>query len=290
VAFVKNTFPRDLTLDGVRVVVDAAHGAAYVVAPLVFSELGARVHAIGVRPNGTNINREVGALHPDHARAEVVRRGAQIGIALDGDADRVIVIDEKGQIVDGDAVMAMCATRMKRDGELRRDTVVATVMSNLGLERALEAQGIALVRTPVGDRYVVEAMRRGGFNLGGEQSGHLVFLDHSSTGDGLIGALQVLALMIRTGQPLSELAQQAMERVPQVLESVTLRARKPLEDMASLQRLVERVKASLGKEGRVLVRWSGTEPKLRVMVEGPDEGRIGTIAQDLVAAAREDVG
>ena len=238
VAFVKNTFPRDLTLDGVRVVVDAAHGAAYVVAPLVFSELGARVHAIGVRPNGTNINREVGALHPDHARAEVVRRGAQIGIALDGDADRVIVIDEKGQVVDGDAVMAMCATRMKRDGELRRDTVVATVMSNLGLERALEAQGIALVRTPVGDRYVVEAMRKGGFNLGGEQSGHLVFLDHSSTGDGLIGALQVLALMIRTGQPLSELAQQAMERVPQVLESVTLSARKPLEDMAALQRLM----------------------------------------------------
>ena len=290
VAFVKNTFPRDLTLDGVRVVVDAAHGAAYVVAPLVFSELGARVHAIGVRPNGTNINREVGALHPDHARGEVVRRGAQIGIALDGDADRVIVIDEKGQIVDGDAVLAMCATRMKRDGELRRDTVVATVMSNLGLERALEAQGIALVRTPVGDRYVVEAMRQGGFNLGGEQSGHLVFLDHSSTGDGLIGALQVLALMIRTGQPLSELAQQAMERVPQVLESVTLRARKPLEDMASLQRLIERVKADFGKEGRVLVRWSGTEPKLRVMVEGPDEGRIATIAQDLVAAAREDVG
>jgi phosphoglucosamine mutase len=289
VAFVKNTFPRDLTLDGVRVVVDAAHGAAYVVAPLVFSELGARVHAIGVRPNGTNINREAGALHPDHARAEVVRRGAQIGIALDGDADRVIVIDEKGQVVDGDAVMAMCAIRMKRDGELRRDTVVATVMSNLGLERALEAQGIALVRTPVGDRYVVEAMRQGGFNLGGEQSGHLVFLDHASTGDGLIGALQVLALMTRTGKPLSELAQEAMERVPQVLESVTLRARKPLEDMATLQTLVERVKATLGKEGRVLVRWSGTEPKLRVMVEGPDEGRIGTIAQDLVAAAREDV-
>ena len=290
VAFVKNTFPRDLTLDGVRVVVDAAHGAAYVVAPLVFSELGARVHAIGVRPNGININREVGALHPDHARAEVVRRGAQIGIALDGDADRVIVIDEKGQVVDGDAVMAMCATRMKRDGELRRDTVVATVMSNLGLERALEAQGIALVRTPVGDRYVVDAMRQGGFNLGGEQSGHLVFLDHSSTGDGLIGALQVLALMTRTGQPLSELAQQAMERVPQVLESVTLSARKPLEDMAALQGLMEKAKAILGKEGRVLVRWSGTEPKLRVMVEGPSEERIGTIAQDLVAAAREDVG
>ena len=290
VAFVKNTFPRDLTLDGVRVVVDAAHGAAYAVAPLVFSELGAKVHPIGVRPNGTNINREVGALHPDHARAEVVRRGASIGIALDGDADRVIVIDEKGQIVDGDAVMAMCATRMKSDGELRRDTVVATVMSNLGLERALEAQGIALVRTPVGDRYVVDAMRQGGFNLGGEQSGHLIFLDHSSTGDGLIGALQVLALMIRTGKPLSELAREAMERVPQVLESVTLSARKPLEDMTALQRLMEAVQASLGKEGRVLVRWSGTEPKLRVMVEGPDAGRIGTMARDLVDAARKDVG
>jgi phosphoglucosamine mutase len=290
VAFVKSTFPRDLTLDGVRVVVDAAHGAAYVVAPLVFSELGARVHAIGVRPNGTNINREVGALHPGHARAEVVRRGAQIGIALDGDADRLIVIDEKGEIVDGDAVMAMCATRMKRDGELRRDTVVATVMSNLGLERALDAQGIALVRTPVGDRYVVEQMRRGGYNLGGEQSGHLVFLDHASTGDGLIGALQVLALVVRTGRPLSDLAREAMERVPQVVESVTLAARRPLEDMASLQAAMARVKDALGREGRVLVRWSGTEPKLRVMVEGPDEGRIGTIASDLVAAARKDVG
>lgn len=290
VAFVKNTFPRDLTLDGIRVVVDAAHGAAYVVAPLVFSELGARVHAIGVRPNGTNINRECGALHPDHARAEVVKRGAQIGIALDGDADRVIVIDEKGQIVDGDAVMAMCATRMKRDGELRRATVVGTVMSNLGLERALDAQGIAFVRTPVGDRYVVEAMRKGGFNLGGEQSGHLIFLDHSSTGDGLIGALQVLALMIRTGKPLSELGCEAMERVPQVLESVTLAARRPLEDMAALQKLIAQARATLGREGRVLVRWSGTEPKLRVMVEGPDEARIGTIAHDLVAAARKDVG
>jgi phosphoglucosamine mutase len=290
VAFVKNTFPRDLTLDGVRVVVDAAHGAAYVVAPLVFSELGARVYPLGVRPNGTNINRDAGALHPEHVRAEVVRRGAGIGIALDGDADRVIVVDEQGEIVDGDAVMAMCAARMKRDGELRRDTVVATVMSNLGLERALEAQGIALVRTPVGDRYVVDAMRSGGYNLGGEQSGHLIFLDHSSTGDGLIGALQVLALMIRTGRPLSELAREAMERVPQVLESVTLASRRPLEDMAALQKLVEQVKASLGREGRVLVRWSGTEPKLRVMVEGPDASRIGTLARELVDAARKDVG
>ncbi len=248
------------------------------------------MHAIGVRPNGTNINREVGALHPDHARAEVVRRGASIGIALDGDADRLIVIDEKGQLVDGDAVMAMCATRMKLDRELRRDTVVATVMSNLGLERALEAQGIALVRTPVGDRYVVEAMRKGGFNLGGEQSGHVIFLDHTSTGDGLIGALQVLALMIRTGKPLSELARAAMERVPQVVESVTLAARRPLEEMAALQGVIGVIRAALGKDGRVIVRWSGTEPKLRVMVEGADEPRIAAMAQDLVAAARKDVG
>jgi phosphoglucosamine mutase len=289
VAFVKSSFPRDLTLDGTRVVVDAAHGAAYVVAPLVFSELGARVHALGVRPNGTNINREAGALHPDHTRAEVVRRRAQIGIALDGDADRVIVVDEKGQVVDGDAVLAMCATRMKRDGELRRDTVVGTVMSNLGLERALAAQGIAFVRTPVGDRSVVEAMRQGGFNLGGEPSGHLVFLDHSSTGDGLIAALQVLALMIRTGRPLSELARDAMDRVPQVVESVTLAARRPLEDMPGIQALIESVRASLGRDGRVLVRWSGTEPKLRVMVEGPDEERIAAMARDLVEAAQQDV-
>jgi phosphoglucosamine mutase len=289
VAFVKNTFPRDLTLDGVRIVVDAAHGAAYRVAPLVFTELGAVVHAIGVRPNGVNINRDVGALHPDAARAEVVRRRAQVGFALDGDADRVIVIDEKGQIVDGDAVMAMCATRMKGDGELRGDTVVATVMSNLGLERALATHGLRLLRTPVGDRHVVEAMRTGGFNVGGEQSGHLIFLDHASTGDGLIAALQVLALMLRTGRPLSELSGAAMDRVPQVTESVTLSVRRPLEEMPALQRTSDRIRAALGGEGRVLVRWSGTEPKLRVMLEGPDEDRIREWARDLVNAAREDV-
>jgi phosphoglucosamine mutase len=289
VAFVKNTFPRDLTLDGVKIIIDAAHGAAYRVAPLVFTELGAVVHAIGVRPNGTNINRDVGALHPETARAEVVRRRAQVGFALDGDADRVIVIDEKGQIVDGDAVMAMCATRMKGDGELQGDTVVATVMSNLGLERALAARGLRLLRTPVGDRHVVEAMRAGGFNLGGEQSGHLIFLDHTSTGDGLIAALQVLALMIRTGRPLSELAGEAMDRVPQVTESVTLPARRSLEEMPALQQASDRVRASLGSEGRVLVRWSGTEPKLRVMLEGPDESRIREWARELADAARAAV-
>jgi len=289
IAYVKHTFPRDLTLDGIRVVVDAAHGAAYRVAPLVFSELGAKVWAVGVHPNGVNINRDAGALHPEKARAEVVKRKAHIGIALDGDADRLVVIDDEGQVVDGDAVMAMCATRMKREGELRGDTVVATVMSNLGLERALEAQSIRLVRTPVGDRHVVEAMRRGRFNLGGEQSGHLIFLDHGSTGDGLIGALQVLALMIRTERPLSELAREALERVPQVTESISVLSRRPLEEMATLKEASERVRAALGEDGRVLVRWSGTEPKLRLMVEGPDENRIREWARELAEAAQKDV-
>ena len=289
VVFAKQTFPRDLSLNGVRLVVDAAHGAAYRVAPLVFGELGAVVTALGVKPNGVNINKDAGALHPDNVRAEVVKRGAAIGIALDGDADRVIVIDEKGQIVDGDCVMAMCATRMMLDNELKKKTVVATVMSNLGLERALEKQGATLVRTQVGDRYVVEAMRAGGYNLGGEQSGHLVFLDHASTGDGIIGALQVLALMMRTGQPLSELSQVAMERVPQVLENVTLPKRRPLEHMKALAVATAKVEKALGHDGRVLVRWSGTEPKLRIMLEGPHEDRIRSWAQDLVKAAKKDI-
>jgi phosphoglucosamine mutase len=288
VVFAKTTFPRDLSLDGVRVVIDAAHGAAYRVAPLVFEELGARVACIGVKPNGVNINRDCGALHPGAVQAEVVRRGARIGIALDGDADRVIVVDEKGQLVDGDAVMAMCAARMIRDGELRESTLVATVMSNLGLERAIQALGARLLRTPVGDRYVVEAMRKGGYNLGGEQSGHLIFLDHASTGDGIIGALQVLALMMRTGKPLSELARAAMQRVPQVLENVTLPARRPLEEMARLSARSDEVRRALGGEGRVLVRWSGTEPKLRIMLEGPDEERIREWARELATAALQD--
>ena len=288
VVFLKQTFPRDLSLDGVRVVVDAAHGAAYKVAPLVLSELGALVTAIGVKPNGVNINKDAGALHPENVRAEVVKRGAAIGIALDGDADRLIVVDERGEVVDGDRVLAMCATQMTLDGTLNEKTVVATVMSNLGLEHAMTRAGGRLVRTQVGDRYVVEAMRAGGFNLGGEQSGHLVFLDHASTGDGILGALQVLALMLRTGQPLSELADAAMVRVPQVLENVTLPARRPLDEMRQLAELTAKIVKTLGDEGRVLVRWSGTEPKLRIMLEGPREERIRTWARELAEAARRD--
>jgi phosphoglucosamine mutase len=290
VVFLKQTFPADLSLDGVRVVVDAAHGAAYRVAPMVLQELGAQVTAVGVKPNGVNINKDAGALHPDHVRAEVVKRAAAIGIALDGDADRLILVDEKGQIVDGDQILGMCGARMAADGTLKKKTVVATVMSNLGLERALAGAGAKLVRTQVGDRYVVEAMRAGGYNLGGEQSGHLVFLDHATTGDGVLGALQVLALMLRTGKPLSELAERAMQRLPQVLENVTLPERRPLEQMRKLGALTAKITKTLGPHGRVLVRWSGTEAKLRIMLEGPREDRIRAWALELAEAARRDAG
>lgn len=284
----KATFPKDLRLDGVKVVVDAANGAAYRVAPLVFAELGADVYAVGVKPNGKNINDKCGALHPGTMSDIVRSKGAQMGIALDGDADRLIVVDETGEVVDGDVIMALCATQMMKRGELRNGGVVATVMSNLGLERAVRELGGKLVRTPVGDRYVVEEMRNGGYCFGGEQSGHLIFLDHASTGDGIVAALQLLAIMVREGRPLSELAKSAMSRVPQVLEAVNLKARRPIETMEQLVKAIAAHEASLGAEGRILVRWSGTEAKLRVMVEGPEMDRIKNIAQDLCEAAKRD--
>ena len=289
VVFCKSTFPAKLSLDGMRMVVDAAHGAAYRVAPTVFEELGAEVCALGVKPNGKNINDNVGAMHPEVMCAEVLRTGARIGIALDGDADRVIVCDEKGQVVDGDVIMALCAVRMLRSGQLRGDTLVATVMSNLGLERALKAAGGKLLRTAVGDRYVVEAMRKGGFTLGGEQSGHLIFLDHATTGDGIVAALQVLAVMIEEGKPLSELAAQAMQRVPQVLENASFGRRKAIGDMALTSKAITRIEGVLGDSGRVLVRWSGTEAKLRVMLEGEDEKVISAFAKEILEAAGHDL-
>jgi phosphoglucosamine mutase len=289
VVFCKGTFPNRLSLDGIKMVVDAGHGAAYVVAPLVFGELGADVLALGIKPNGKNINRDAGALHPEHVAREVVRRGAALGIALDGDADRVIMVDERGQIVDGDAVMALCALRMLRQGKLPKKTVVTTVMSNLGLERSLHAHGGKVKRTNVGDRYVVEAMRQGGYTFGGEQSGHLIFLEHATTGDGIVAALQVLAIMIEEGKPLSELASAAMARVPQVLQNATFASRQPIETMGTMQLAVDRVERVLGERGRVLVRWSGTEPKLRVMVEGEDEAAITSFASEIVEAAKKDM-
>lgn len=289
ITFVKSTFPRALRLDGIKIVVDGAHGAAYRVAPAVFAELGANVTAIGVKPNGKNINDGVGALHPDHVATEVVRRHADLGIALDGDADRVIIVDERGQVVDGDAIMAMVARRMSEEGKLAKQTVVATVMSNLGLERTLAAHGIRLVRTAVGDRYVVETMRAHGYNFGGEQSGHLIFLDHATTGDGLIAALQVVAILVRESRPLSEIAAAAMERVPQVLLSVPLKQRRDLANMSKTHRAIRDAERRLGKNGRVLVRWSGTEPKLRIMVEGPKPDVIKQLAESIAEAARMDV-
>lgn len=289
VVFAKSTFPARLTLDGVRVVIDAAHGAAYRAAPTVFEELGAEVISLGVSPDGTNINAAAGALHPEQMAREVVETNAAFGIALDGDADRVIIADEKGNVVDGDAIMAMCGARLLKQGRLPHGTVVATVMSNLGLERAMKAVGGSVVRTSVGDRYVVEAMRKGGFTFGGEQSGHLIFLDHATTGDGIVAALQVAAMMMEERRPLSELAKGALERVPQVLQNATFKLRVPITAMATMQIAVAAFERELGERGRVLVRWSGTEPKLRVMVEGEDESRIKSIAQSIVEAATKDI-
>jgi len=278
--FLKSTFPRRLSLSGLTIVTDCAHGAGYKVAPEVLYELGADVTAIGVSPNGVNINDMAGALHPEEMAAVVIERGAHAGVALDGDADRVMLCDERGAIIDGDAMLAILATHMQRAGTLAKQTVVATTMSNLGLERALSAQGIGLERTNVGDRYVVERMRQAGYNLGGEQSGHLLMLDHTTTGDGLLTALQVLAIAVETGKPLSELAS-IMERVPQVLLSFAVAAKPPLASLPEVQTAIADGEADLADRGRVVVRYSGTEPKCRVMVEGDDDGDITRVAESI---------
>lgn len=280
VVFLKKTFPIDLTLDGLRIVLDCANGAAYKVGPTVLEELGGEVFKIGVEPNGRNINDGVGSLYPEKLSAKVREVRADVGIALDGDADRCIMVDEKGNEIDGDALILLCARDMIERGSLRGGGVVATVMSNLGLEKALGALGVELIRTQVGDRYVVEAMRAGGYNVGGEQSGHIVFLDHNTTGDGLISALQALAVMKRKGRFLSELVQDFV-RYPQVLVNVRVAEKRPLESLPEMQEAIRKVEEELAGNGRVLVRYSGTEPKARVMVEGPDEGRVQAFAQEL---------
>ncbi|MEO8212829.1 MAG: phosphoglucosamine mutase [Myxococcales bacterium] len=284
VQFLKNVFPKERTLDGIKIVVDCANGAAYHVAPQVFEELGAQVIAIGVEPNGRNINDRCGAMHPEVMAEEVRRSGAALGVALDGDADRLILADEKGQIVDGDQVMALLGTRMLAKNTLPARTVVATVMSNLGLERALAAVGGKLLRTAVGDRYVVEAMREGGLVLGGEQSGHIIFLDHATTGDGTVAALRVLAVMIEEGRPLSELMARAMVRYPQVLVNFAVARKRPLDELPDVCRAISQVEDALGAEGRVVVRYSGTEAKARVMIEGTDESLIRGHANDIAQA------
>jgi phosphoglucosamine mutase len=287
--FLKSTFPRDLGLQGLKVVVDCANGAAYRVAPEVLYELGAEVITLGARPDGTNINDGVGALHPRHMARHVLEHNADIGIALDGDADRLILCDENGAVVDGDHVLAILAQDMMARGALRGDAVVATVMSNLGLERALAGFGAQLKRTDVGDRYVVECMRAEGHNLGGEQSGHVVLLDHTTTGDGLMTALQVLAIMVGRKLPLSRLAK-VMRAVPQVLLNVKVAATPPLQSVPAVAAAMARIEGELAGTGRLLVRYSGTEKKCRVMIEGDREDRIGELARDLVDIIGKELG
>lgn len=284
IEFVKQSFPRGLRLDGLRIVVDCAHGAAYKVAPTVFWELGAEVFSLGVSPDGLNINRECGALSPDQMRREVLARRADIGIALDGDADRLIIADEHGTILDGDQLMALIATGLSRSGRLAGGALVATVMSNLGLERYLAEQKIDLHRTAVGDRYVVEKMRSLGCNLGGEQSGHIILADYATTGDGLIAALQVLASIVETGRPASAVCR-LFTPVPQYAKSVRYGELMPL-DLPAVQRAIGEGEAQLGATGRLVVRSSGTEPMIRVMAEGEDEELVASVVDELCATIR----
>ncbi len=280
IVFLKNTFPRELTLEGLTLVVDCAHGAAYRVAPEVLEELGAKVISIGVDPDGKNINARCGALHPEALQAQVLKHKADLGIALDGDADRLIVVDEKGSVVDGDAIMAICTGELVEQKALKKSTLVTTVMSNIGLERAVARWGVKVVRTKVGDRYVVEEMRKHGYTLGGEQSGHLVFLDHATTGDGTLAALQVLALMCRTKKPMSEL-KTIFQPVPQTLLNLVVKEKRELSALPEVQKRIKSVEKALGKNGRVFVRYSGTEPKVRVLVEGTDAKKNRQYADDI---------
>jgi phosphoglucosamine mutase len=281
---VKQSIPADVRFDSLKVVVDCANGAAYQVAPSAIWELGAKIVPLGVGPNGVNINRDVGSTALAAIKAKVVEEGADIGIALDGDADRLIVVDEKGQTVDGDQIMALIALGMARAGTLKGGGVVATVMSNLGLERFLGGHGLSLERTKVGDRHVLERMRDGGFNLGGEQSGHMILLDHGTTGDGTVAALNVLAALVRSGKPASELLH-LFEPVPQLLRNVRYAGGKPLDDTAVQAAIVD-AEGELKGRGRLVIRASGTEPLIRVMAEGDDAAQVERIVESICDAVR----
>ena len=281
----KSTFPEDLTLDGLKVVVDCANGAAYQVAPSALWELGAEVIAIGVTPNGKNINDGVGSTAPDTLCETVVGSGAHIGIALDGDADRLIVVDETGRVIDGDQLMALIAGGWARQGRLAGGGLVTTVMSNLGLERHLAAQGLGMVRTAVGDRYVLEKMRSSGYNVGGEQSGHIILSDYATTGDGLVAALQVLAELVRAGAPASEVLHR-FDPLPQILKNVRFKGGKPLAD-ARVKDAIATAEAELDGSGRLVIRASGTEPVIRVMAEGDDRGQVEAVVDRVCDAVRE---
>lgn len=286
--FLKWCLPREVTFEGLKIVIDCANGAGYRVAPELLGELCADVIPIGVDPDGININAGCGAVHLEQMRRAVIEHQANVGVALDGDGDRALFVDERGELFDGDDVMAMLGRQMQADGVLKHNTVVATVMSNFGLELALAACGARLVRTDVGDPVVVREMRANSYNLGGEQSGHVIFTDHSTTGDGLITALLVFLRMVQTGQPLSEL--RSMRRVPQVLENVRVRRRVPLEQLPEVSREIAAAERRLNGCGRLLVRYSGTEMLARVMVEGEDLGSITEIASEIAAAIHRQLG
>jgi phosphoglucosamine mutase len=289
VVFLKNAFPKNLTLEGLKIVLDCANGAAYKVSPIVFEELGADIITIGVKPDGKNINTECGSLKPDLLKQKVKETGADLGIALDGDADRVVFCDETGDIVDGDEIMAICADEMIKSGRLLKNMVVSTVMSNMALEAFIREKGGELIRTAVGDRYVVEEMRIRGCNFGGEKSGHIIFLDHTTTGDGTLAALQVLAIMKRKEKKLSELAK-IIDLFPQLLINVSVQEKKPFKDIKGLSDLLVLFERSLKNRGRINLRYSGTEPLARIMVEGENESLITEIAQEIASVIERDVG
>jgi phosphoglucosamine mutase len=286
--FLKNAFPKALSLEGLKIVVDCANGAGYRIAPLVLEELGAEVIPLGNSPDGRNINLKCGAMHPEIVAAAVRKHRAHAGIALDGDADRVIFADEKGKVIDGDHLMAICAIDLKARRQLRKNTVVATVMSNMGFEIAMRQAGIKLIRTQVGDRYILECMREKGYNLGGEQSGHLIFLDHTTTGDGILSALQVLAVMKKKGRPLSELAA-VMSTLPQVLVNVTVERRRELDSIPIIGQAIADAEKKLAGKGRILVRFSGTQALCRVMIEGPSQKEITAMANELAEVIRKNM-
>lgn len=288
IVYVKGTFPLEYTLDGMRIVLDTANGASYKVAPSVFQELGAEVILLGDDPNGININDKVGALYPQKLAEAVLQYRADVGISLDGDADRVIMVDEKGEIVNGDRILAICALHMKERGLLKGDTLVATQMSNFGLEKRMNEAGIKLVKTGVGDKYVVEEMRKNGYNLGGEQSGHIIFLDHTTTGDGCIAALSVLAVMKQTGKKMSDL-NHVFEDVPQILINCRVKRRAELHELAGYNDLIHAVEKKLAGNGRVFVRFSGTEPVIRVLVEGSDKTQITQFAEEIASFLEKEL-